>query len=359
MKANDIVVIGAGLTGATIAQQIVEKTDRNVLLIEKSSKVGGMCATTPYKDIVLHDYGPHIFFTKEKELWDYVNRFGDFRQYRAQVKASVDDRLYSLPFNMNTFQELWGIKEPYLAAQKLAKSKVKFENPDLNFETKALSLVGEELYQKFIYGYTKKQWGCEPKELPAFIISRLPIRLYYDNSYQSALFSGIPIEGYTKLVENMVDHPRIKVKLNEDGNNYKPDFHTGAIDEFYKYKFGELGYRYLSFVWARAMLDKYGVQAVNFPGLNVAHTRIACNKHLGCHDSECNIVSYEYSHGEMADGRIQAYPINTPKNNDLYQKYKSKSDINFTGRLGSYKYVNMDQAIKLGMETAQCLKNSK
>ena len=357
----DYLIVGAGLFGATFAN-LAFKKGKKCIVIDKRTHVAGNAHTKNIDGIDVHMYGPHIFNTKNEEVWRYVNKFCTMNEYWHLVKANHKGKLYSLPFNLNTFQELWGCNTPEEAKFLIEQKRILISNPQ-NLEEKALSLVGEEIYEKFIYGYTKKQWMCEPRELPASIIERIPFKFEFNNRYHDSIYSGIPNEGYTEMVRNMLLGVRVELSVDFLLDKEKwlkvaeKTIYTGAIDQFYNYKYGELGYRTLKFESQTLNQENYqGVSQVNFTDMETPYTRIVEHKHFNPKPNNKTIITHEYPI-EWQKGAVPYYPINNSQNNEIYNKYKeeSKKDINvlIRGRLGQYVYIDMDQTIAMAMNTAK------
>ena len=364
----DYLIIGAGLYGATFAREMAEQ-GKKVLVLDKRNNVAGNVYTERVEGINVHVYGAHIFHTNNEEVWNYVNRFATFNRFTNSPVANYKGELYSLPFNMYTFNKMWGVVTPEEAAAKIEEQrKAAGITEPKNLEEQAISLVGTDIYEKLIKGYTQKQWGRECKDLPAFIIKRLPVRLTFDNNYFNALFQGIPVGGYTKMVENMLDHENIEVQLGVDylEDRQKWDdmadkvVYTGPIDAFYDYELGYLEYRSVRF--ENETLDKPNFQgnaAVNYTDAETPWTRIIEHKWFEFgKDEEGNdlpktVISREYS-SEWKPGDEPYYPVNDEKNGELYAKYKVKAEaedkVIFGGRLGEYKYYDMDQVIAAALE---------
>lgn len=361
----DYLVVGAGLYGATFARQAKEH-GKSVLVIDKRDHIGGNVYTEKIEGINVHKYGAHIFHTNNKKVWDYVNRFAEFNRFTNSPVANYKGELYSLPFNMYTFNKMWGVVTPEEAAAKIEEQKrdAGITDPS-NLEEQAISLIGTDIYKKLVKGYTEKQWGRDCKDLPAFIIKRLPVRLTFDNNYFNALYQGIPVGGYTKMVENMLEG--IEVRLGEDylSDREKNDamadkiIYTGAIDAFYDYKLGYLEYRSVRF--ENELLDKPNFQgnaAVNYTDRETPWTRIIEHKWFEFgkdeqgNDLPKTVISREYS-SEWKPGDEPYYPVNDEKNGNLYQEYKKLADteekVVFGGRLGEYKYYDMDQIIDVAL----------
>jgi len=357
----DYLVVGCGLYGSVFARMATDK-GKKVLIIEKRNHIAGNAYTEKIEDIYVHKYGPHIFHTNNIQVWNYINRFIEFNRYTNTPVANYNGEIYSLPFNMFTFNKMWGCVTPDDAKKIIEQQKKQIKTEPKNLEEQAISLVGKDIFEKLIKGYTEKQWGRSCKELPAFIIKRLPVRFTYDNNYFNALFQGIPIGGYTKLVENMLDG--IEVKLNEDYLKNKAYYnsiankiiYTGAIDAYFDYKFGTLQYRTVHF--ENEILDIPNFQGnaiVNYTDSQTKWTRIIEHKwfQLGKdeqgNDLPKTIISKEFSK-EWKKEDEPYYPVNDEKNNALYLKYKELADkeknIFFGGRLGEYKYYDMDMVIE-------------
>ncbi len=361
MKKYDYLVVGSGLYGAVFAQQAKAK-GKKVLVIEKRDHIAGNIYTKKVEGIDVHEYGAHIFHTNDEEVWNYITQFITFNRFTNSPVANYHGELYSLPFNMYTFNRMWGIVTPQQAAEKIEQQRqeAKITDPK-NLEEQAISLVGVDIYKKLIQGYTEKQWGRSCKELPAFIIKRLPVRLTYDNNYFNALYQGIPVGGYTKLIENLLEG--IDVICNVDYLQEKEKYdsladkvvYTGPIDAYYNYSLGTLEYRSVRF--ENELLDIPNFQgnaAVNYTDKETPWTRIIEHKWFTFGKDEAGkdlpktVISKEYS-SEWTQGDEPYYPVNDEKNNKLYQAYKELSqkeeNIIFGGRLGEYKYYDMDKVI--------------
>ena len=352
----DYLIVGAGIFGATFAR-LARDSGRSCLVIDKRTHIGGNCYTENIEGINVHKYGAHIFHTNNQSVWNFINRFAEFNNYIHYLKANYKGKLYSLPFNMNTFYEMWGITTPFEAKQIIERQR--FKGTPTNLEEQALSIVGKDIYETLIKGYTQKQWGKHPKELPSFIIKRLPLRFTFDNNYFNDKYQGIPIGGYTQMIEKMLNG--IEVKLNTDYFSNRTYFnsianqivYTGCIDEFFDYEFGKLNYRSLRFESEILDTDNYQGNAVmNYTDIQVPYTRIIEYKHFEKAFTENTIITKEYSL-EYKEGMIPYYPINDEHNQTIYNQYKEKSkllnNIIFGGRLAEYKYMDMDTAIKSAM----------
>ena len=356
----DYLIVGAGLYGAVFAHALHEAGKR-VLVIDRRNHIAGNIYTENVHGINVHKYGAHIFHTSDKEVWEYVNRFAEFNNYVNSPVAVYHDELYNLPFNMNTFAKLWGIKTPAEAKAKIAEqvAELNITEPK-NLEEQALSLVGRDVYEKLVKGYTEKQWGRDCKDLPAFIIRRLPCRFIFDNNYFNDRFQGIPMGGYTQMVEKMLDG--VEVRLNVDYFDLireQPEIadkivFTGCIDEFYQYKLGALQYRSVRFETEELDCDNYqGNAVVNYTAREVPYTRIIEHKHFEFGKQPTTIISREYS-AEWKPGLEPYYPVNNEENAALYAQYKELADrqgnVIFGGRLGQYKYYDMDKVIRAAMD---------
>ncbi len=360
MAQFDYLVVGAGLYGAIFAYE-AKKAGKTVLVIEKRKNIAGNIYTKQEDGINVHKYGAHIFHTSDSFIWDFVNRFASFNRFTNCPKAYYKGKLYSLPFNMNTFYELWGEKDPNKVQAIIAK-QIKKENikEPKNLEEQALSLVGRDVYTTLIKGYTEKQWGQKATELPSFIIKRLPLRFTFDNNYFNDLYQGIPIGGYTQIVEKLLDG--IEVRTNTDFLKNKTMYeyiadkiiYTGCIDEYFNYKFGPLGYRSLRFEEEELNIPNYqGNAVINYTEYEVPYTRIIEHKHFENSVSDKTIITREYP-ANWSKGDEPYYPINNDVNNRLYAQYASLAEENknvfFGGRLGLYKYFDMDKVIKAALD---------
>lgn len=356
----DYLIVGAGLFGAVFAHEAADR-GKKCLVIDRRSHIGGNIYTEEMEGIQVHKYGAHIFHTSNKKIWDYVNQFAEFNNYINSPVAVYKDELYNLPFNMNTFSKMWNIRTPQEAKDIIAKQieELHIEEPK-NLEEQALSLAGRDVYEKLVKGYTEKQWGRDCTELPAFIIKRLPLRFTYDNNYFNDRFQGIPMGGYTKIIEKMLDG--VDVKTNTDYFEFikeNPDIaektlFTGMIDEFYGYKLGALEYRSVRFETEVLDCDNYqGNAVVNYTAREVPYTRIIEHKHFEFGQQEKTVISREYS-SEWKVGMEPYYPVNNDANNALFEEYKklaAKEDrVIFGGRLGNYQYYDMDKVIEAALE---------
>lgn len=358
----DYVIIGAGLFGAVCAHEL-QKKGKRVLILEKREHIGGNVYTENSDGIQVHKYGAHIFHTNDKEIWDYVNSFVEFNRFTNSPLALHEGRLYNLPFNMNTFYQLWGVKTPAEAIAKVDEQRAEMRNKEpANLEEQAISLVGRDIYEKLIKGYTEKQWGRKATELPAFIIRRLPVRFTFDNNYFSDKYQGIPIGGYTKLIEKMLEG--IDIKLGVDYFAKREHYrslaeniiYTGPIDEYFNYCYGQLEYRSLRFEHERFELDNYqGNAVVNYTEAEIPFTRIIEHKHFDTADTLHTIVTREFP-AEWKLGDEPYYPVNDDKNMELYKKYRvlaRNENVIFGGRLAEYKYYDMHQVIRSALNTVK------
>lgn len=359
----DYLVVGAGLYGAVFAYE-AKKKGKTCLVIDKRDHIAGNIYCENIHDINVHKYGAHIFHTSDKKIWDYVNQFAEFNNYINSPIARYKNELYNLPFNMNTFSKMWNIVTPQEAKDIIASqiADLNITEPK-NLEEQALSLVGRDVYEKLIKGYTEKQWGRDCKELPSFIIKRLPLRFVYDNNYFNDRFQGIPMGGYTKIVEKMLDGIEVRLNTNYLDNREKFDamadkiVYTGMIDQFYDYKLGVLEYRSVRFETEELDMENYqGNAVVNYTEREVPYTRIIEHKHFEFGKQPTTIISREYS-SEWKKGDEPYYPVNNEKNNNLYQQYKELADkeakVIFGGRLGGYKYYDMDKVIAAALEMCE------
>ncbi len=368
MKKYDYLVVGTGLYGAVFARQAAD-AGKSVLVIDRRDHIAGNVYTKTVEGIHVHRYGAHIFHTNNPQVWSYVNRFAEFNRFTNAPVANYHGELYSLPFNMYTFNKMWGVVTPQEAAAKIAEQKAAagITQPQ-NLEEQAISLVGTDIYEKLIKGYTQKQWGRPCTELPAFIIRRLPVRLTFDNNYFNALYQGIPMGGYTKMVSNIL--AGIEVRLGVDYLQDKTALdalaerivYTGPIDAYFDYRLGALEYRSVRFETELLEMPNYqGNAAVNYTDAETPYTRIIEHKWFQFgkdddgNDLPKTVISREYS-SEWKPGDEPYYPVNDEKNSTLYAKYKALADVEkcviFGGRLGQYKYFDMDQVIAAALECA-------
>ncbi len=360
-KKYDYLIVGSGLFGAVFAYE-AKKRGKECLVIERRDHIAGNIYCENVHGINVHKYGAHIFHTSNRAVWDYINQFAEFNNYINSPVAIYKDELYNLPFNMNTFSKMWGIKTPAEAQAIIEKQKAEYNITEpKNLEEQALSLIGKDVYEKLIKGYTEKQWGRSCTELPSFIIKRLPVRYTYDNNYFNDRWQGIPIGGYTKIIEKMLEG--IDVLTSTSFDNYKAAHdisdmkvvYTGNIDEYFGYKYGALQYRTVRFETEYMPdVDNYqGNAVVNYTEREVPYTRVIEHRHFEKCDAKGTVVSKEYS-SEWSVGIEPYYPINNDENNALYQKYEQlageEKNVIFGGRLGKYKYYDMDKVIEAALQ---------
>ena len=360
MKKYDYLIVGSGLFGSIFAYEAT-KRGKKCLVIEKRNHIGGNIYCENVEGINVHKYGAHIFHTSNKKVWEYVNNLAEFNNYINSPVANYRGELYNLPFNMNTFYQLWKVKTPAEAKAKIEEqlSEININEPK-NLEEQAIKLIGRDVYEKLVKGYTEKQWGKRATELPAFIIKRLPVRFTFDNNYFNDRYQGIPIGGYNTIINRLLDG--IEVKLNTDFFKDRAHFEsladkivfTGMIDEFYEYKFGELEYRSLRF--EDEVLDEenhQGNAVVNYTEFEIPYTRIIEHKHFEYGNQEKTVITREYP-AIWEKGKEPYYPINNEKNNSIYSKYKElaekETNIIFGGRLAEYKYYDMHNVIEKALE---------
>ena len=369
MKQYDYLIVGSGLYGAVFAQQAMAK-GKKVLVIDKRPNIAGNVYTEDIEKIHVHKYGAHIFHTNNKKVWNYITKFAEFNRFTNSPVANYKGELYSLPFNMYTFNKMWGVITPQEAADKIEQQKKEagIIEPK-NLEEQAISLVGTDIYEKLIKGYTEKQWGRPCTELPSFIIKRLPVRLTFDNNYFNDKYQGIPIGGYNKLVEGLLDSVECKTGIDFFHSEYK-DWkeyadrlvYTGAIDEYFGYRLGKLDWRTVSFKNRIERIPNYqGNAVVNYTSHNEPYTRVIEHKHFEMFGQEIytcpnTVVSEEYS-TEYKEGMEPYYPVNDDRNNALAEAYRQLADkedcVIFGGRLGQYKYYDMDSVIAAALEMCE------
>lgn len=358
----DYLIVGAGLYGAVFAHQAT-KRGKKCLVIDKRDHIAGNIYTYECEGINVHQYGAHIFHTNNKQVWEYVNQFAEFNRYTNSPVANYKGEIYNMPFNMNTFNKMWGVITPAQAKAKIEQQRAEagITEPK-NLEEQAISLVGTDIYEKLVKGYTGKQWGRPCTDLPAFIIKRLPVRFTYDNNYFNALYQGIPIGGYTQMVANMLGD--VEVRLETDYFDNKEEFdamadkvvYTGPVDAYFDYRLGALQYRSVRFETEVLDTDNFqGNAVVNYTDSETPYTRIIEHKHFEFGTQEKTVISREYS-AEWKQGDEPYYPVNDDKNGALYAQYKALADkeenVIFGGRLGEYKYYDMDKVIEVALEVA-------
>ena len=358
----DYLIAGSGLFGSVFAHE-AKKAGKKCLVVERRSHIGGNIYCEQKDGINIHKYGAHIFHTSNKKVWDYVNQFAEFNNYINSPVANYKGEIYNLPFNMNTFSKMWGIRTPKQAEAIINEQKQAISHEPHNLEEQAISLVGTDIYTKLIKGYTEKQWGRKCTELPAFIIKRLPVRYTYDNNYFNDRYQGIPVGGYNKIIEKMLED--IDVELNCDYNIcFDKDqkiaekvIYTGAIDEYFNYQLGHLEYRGLKFETERLEQENYqGVAVMNYTDSKTPYTRIIEHKHFEFGKQPVTYITKEYPQ-DWKLGEEAYYPVNDDKNQELYAKYKElankEKNVIFGGRLGEYKYYDMDKVIESALNLAE------
>ena len=356
----DYLIVGAGLFGAVFAREATD-AGKKCLVIDRRAHIAGNIYSEEVEGIHVHKYGPHIFHTDNEEVWEYVNRFSKFNHFRYEPIANYHGELYNLPFNMNTFHQMWGVNTPEEAQKIIDKQKSEIKDQPNNLEEQAISLVGRDIYEKLIKEYTEKQWGRNCKELPAFIIRRLPVRMKFDNNYFNHPYQGIPYGGYTQMVKKMLEgvEVRLNTEFKTDEIETKKIVWTGPIDAYFGFIYGALEYRTLRF--ETEVLDKpnyQGCAGMNFTSHDVPYTRIVEHKHFDFIGDENpkTVITKEYSEN-WEQGSEPYYPVNDEKNQELYRKYeelgKKESNMIFGGRLGEYKYYDMDKVISRALEVAR------
>lgn len=352
-------IVGAGLCGAVFAQRMKE-AGKSCIVIDRRNHIGGNVYTKEIEGVNVHMYGPHVFHTSVERVWNYVNQFAQFNHYRCEPIANYRGELFNLPFNMNTFHQMWGINTPQEAQNIINEQKKEISVAPRNLEEQAISLVGRDIYEKLIKGYTEKQWGRRCIDLPAFIIKRLPVRMRFDNNYFNDPYQGIPIGGYTKMVESMLDGVEVSTGKEYRRGEIEAErvLFTGPIDEYFDYSLGTLEYRSLRFEHETLKISNFqGVSNMNFTDADTPYTRIVEHKHFEFRSAETNktIITKEYP-AEWEKGDEPYYPVNDDKNQKLYEKYRalaSKEDnVIFGGRLADYRYYNMDEVIDRALEIA-------
>lgn len=362
MKHYDYILVGSGLYSGVFAW-FAKKAGKNCLVLEKRSHIGGNIYCETIEDIHVHKYGAHIFHTSDRKVWDFVNQFAEFNRYTNSPVANYRGEMYNMPFNMNTFSKMWGISTPAEAKAKIDAQRAGITGEPKNLEEQAIRLVGTDIYEKLVKGYTEKQWGRDCKDLPAFIIKRLPVRYTYDNNYFNDLYQGIPIGGYNVIIDKLFSGCDIETGVDYLKNREKYDsmgekiIYTGMIDAFYQYRLGKLEYRSLKF--ETEVLDEenhQGVAVVNYTAREVPYTRIIEHKHFEFGTQPKTVITREYP-ADWQEGMEPYYPVNDEKNQALYKKYaelaQKEEKIVFGGRLGEYKYYDMDKVIAQAMQAAE------
>ncbi|MDB5203131.1 MAG: glf [Ferruginibacter sp.] len=370
--AKKFLIIGAGLSGTVLANRLVAELDCTIDMWDERSHIAGNCHTERDEKtgIMVHQYGPHIFNTDKKEIWDFVNSFMEFRPYVHRVKAMSKGKVYSLPVNLHTINQLFQKSfTPAEAKAFLEDLADKTITDPQNFEEQALRFIGRELYDAFFYGYTKKQWGCEPTELPASILKRIPVRFNYDDNYHNNIFTGIPVDGYTALIEKFIDNEKISVTLNkkfdpgtEDVSAYDHVFYTGPIDAWFDFKYGRLGYRTVTFETIYAEGDYQGVTQMNYCDADVPHTRITEHKHFTNWEQHEQTILFKEFSKETTEEDIPYYPKRLQHDKELLLKYRADAEqldkTSFLGRLATYRYMDMHHVIGEALNYATDFINS-
>ncbi len=362
-KSYDYLIVGAGLYGAIFAHELTA-AGKKCLVIDKRDHLAGNIYTYQWEGIQVHKYGAHIFHTNNPQVWEYVNRFATFNRYTNSPIANYKGEIYNMPFNMNTFNKMWGVITPAEAQAKIEEQKAQAGITDpQNLEEQAISLVGTDIYEKLVKGYTQKQWGRPCDQLPAFIIRRLPVRFTYDNNYFNALYQGIPVGGYTQIVEKLLEG--VEVRLNTDYLEHRQELndlaekvvYTGPIDAYFDYSQGVLEYRSVRFETELLEMENYqGNAVVNYTDAETPYTRIIEHKHFEFGTQPKTVISREYS-AEWSKGDQPYYPVNDQKNTEVYEKYKKlaeqQSGVIFGGRLGEYKYYDMDKVVEVTLAAVE------
>ncbi|HEV2832065.1 MAG TPA: UDP-galactopyranose mutase [Hanamia sp.] len=364
-------IIGAGFSGAVVAHELAKNMDCHIDVWEERDHIAGNCHTSRDEEtgIMVHHYGPHIFNTDKKEIWDYVNSFTEFRPYVHRVKAMHNGEVFSFPVNLHTLNQLFKKTfSPATAREFLKTLRNKSSKEPTNFEEQALYFIGKELYKSFFYGYTKKQWGCEPSELPASILKRIPIRFNYDDNYHNNIFTGIPVEGYTHLVEKLLNHPSIHIHLNqkfypsENMGEYDHVFYTGPIDAYFKYELGRLSYRTVTFESSIHQGDYQGTAQMNYCDENIPYTRITEHKHFTSWEQHEKTILFKEFSKETGLNDIPYYPKRLKQDMILLHQYRQKANllqkVSFLGRLATYRYMDMQHVIGEALEFSNLFKNA-
>lgn len=362
MKQYDYILVGSGLYNGVFAWYAA-RAGKTCLVLEKRNHLGGNIYCETIEDIHVHKYGAHIFHTSDRKVWDFVHQFAEFNRYTNSPVANYHGEMYNMPFNMNTFSKMWGVSTPAEAKAKIEEQRAGITGEPKNLEEQAIRLVGRDIYEKLVKGYTEKQWGRDCKDLPAFIIKRLPVRYTYDNNYFNDLYQGIPVGGYNVIIDKLfagcdvetgTDYLKNREKYDAMGNKI---VYTGMIDAFYQYSFGKLEYRSLKF--ENEVLDEenhQGVAVVNYTAREVPYTRVIEHKHFEFGTQPKTVITREYP-TDWQEGMEPYYPVNDEKNQTLYQKYaelaKKEEKVLFGGRLGEYKYYDMDKVIASAMQAAE------
>jgi UDP-galactopyranose mutase len=373
MANSHYVVVGAGFAGAVLARELAEASDCRVTIFETKDHIGGNCYTErdPATQIMLHTYGPHIFNTNREDVWNYVNRFVRMRPYVNRVKAKIDKGIFSFPINLHTINQFFSkTLNPAEAREFVASIADKSIGEPANFEEQALKMLGRDLYEAFFYGYTKKQWGCEPRDLPASILKRLPVRFNYNDSYYDKMFQGIPEDGYTEMIRRILENGKIEVLLATPFEATSADradhlFYTGPLDAYYSFKFGRLGYRTVDFERIDAHGDFQGNAVINYPQSDAPYTRIHEHKHFAPWERHEKTVCFREFSKETGPSDLPYYPKRLDVDLALLQEYIHLAELekrtSFLGRLGTYRYLNMDEVIAESLDFAarflNCVRN--
>lgn len=364
MGTKKYLIIGAGFSGAVIAEQLASSLDCQITVIDERHHIGGNCHTQrdSLTGIMVHTYGPHIFNTDNEDVWTYIKRFGNFKNYTHRVKAVYEDRVYTLPINLHTINQFFGKNFNPAEAEEFIRSQAVDIPVPANFEEQAMKMIGSDLYFAFMYGYTKKQWGCEPKELPASILKRLPVRFNYNDSYYHGQFFGIPEDGYTAIIEKMLTHEKIKVQLNtkfyvaEDTGAYDHIFYTGPIDAYFDYCYGRLGYRTVTFDRYEADGDFQGTSQMNYCDEDVPHTRVVEYKHFTPWEDHKQTVYFKEYSKETGGDDVPYYPKRLAADVVKLEQYQAQvarlDKVTFLGRLATYRYMDMHHVIGEALELA-------
>ena len=356
--AAKFLIIGSGFSGCVLANKLVQQLDCSIYIWDERDHIGGNCHTRRDDEtgVMVHQYGPHIFNTDKKEIWDYVNSFVEFKPYVHRVKANSKGKIYPLPVNLQTINQFFGKSfTPSEAKDFLATLGDKTITNPQNFEEQALFFIGKELYEAFFKGYTKKQWGCDPKELPASVLKRIPVRFNYDDNYHTNTFTGIPVDGYTAVMEKMIDHPAIHVSLNkkfdpaDDVSEYDHVFYTGPLDAYFEYKHGRLGYRTVTFEAFRSEGDCQGLSQMNYCDEEISFTRITEHKHFTPWEQHDKTICFKEFSKETTPDDIPYYPKRLESDKTLLIQYRSDAEnisgVSFLGRLATYRYMDMHHVI--------------
>lgn len=363
--AGRYLIIGTGFSGCVLANKLVNQSDCVIDMWDEREHLGGNCHSSRDEKtgVMVHRYGPHIFNTDKKEIWDYVNSFVEFRPYVHRVKALSNGKVYPLPVNLLTINQFYSKSFMPQEAKDFMETvgDKTIENPK-NFEEQALAFIGKDLYKAFFYGYTKKQWGCEPTELPASILKRIPVRFNYDDNYHSNIYTGIPVDGYTAVMEKMIDHPSINIELNkkftgkEDLAGYDHVFYTGPLDAYFNFKHGRLGYRTVTFEAHYAKGDQQGLSQMNYCDEEVPYTRIAEHKHFTPWEQHDETIYFKEFSKETEETDIPYYPKRLERDKDLLKKYREEAqtltNVSFIGRLATYRYMDMHHVIGEALQFA-------